>query len=203
MSVYLTSDQHFFHQRALEIMPHRPWKTIDDMNEGLIDNYNSVVKPNDICIFLGDVVMGKKVENVPKIIPRLNGTRYLITGNHDFLPSELRADKLKQMEDLYLFNGFSQIAYGCVKLNMFTDDPTGDKINLCHFPPLASYDPNAEYDRKYDQLKPTIKEGEYLFHGHTHARQHLTAPGIIHVGVDSAICDYSPINLDTLLGLLN
>ncbi len=202
MKFYLSSDTHLGHQRALEIMPHRPWKTVDDMSHGLIDNYNDTVGPEDICIFLGDIVMGKKQENVPKYLPRLNGTKILICGNHDFLPSELRPDKLKQMEDLYLANGISQIIYGVCSLAMLTYDISHTNINLCHFPTVAIPDHPDQYKQRYRELHPVLKDGHYLLHGHTHSRQHLTAPGIIHVGVDAEAWNYRPVSLDTILELL-
>lgn len=202
MAVYFTSDPHLGHLRALDIMPHRPWKTVEDMSHGLINNYNDTVNGGDTCIFLGDVVMGSKKENVSKYLPQLNGTKILVCGNHDWLPSEVSRSKQAQMEELYLSSGFTQIAYGCVKLSMFTDDPTGGKINLCHFPIVSVPDHPDQYEQRYVDLHPILKEGEYLLHGHTHSRQHLTAPNVIHVGVDAAAWNFRPVSLDTILGLL-
>lgn len=183
-------------------MPHRPWKTVDDMSHGLIDNYNDTVGSNDTCIFLGDIVMGKKQENVPRYLPMLNGTKILVVGNHDFLPSELRPDKLKQMEDLYLANGISQIIYGVCSLAMLTNDISHTNINLCHFPTVTIPDHPDQYEQRYRELHPVLKDGHYLLHGHTHSRQHITAPGIIHVGVDAEAWNYRPVSLDTILELL-
>lgn len=202
MSWFLTSDPHLGHLRALEIMPHRPWTNVDYMSDGLIDNYNDTVKSSDTCIFLGDVIMGKKGENVPRYLPRLNGTKILVVGNHDFLPTELNAAKLKKMEDLYLENGISQIAYGCVSLGMFTLEPKHNKIKLCHFPIVTIQDHPDQYEQRYVELHPTIAEDEYLLHGHTHSRKHLTADRVIHVGVDAEAWNFRPVALDTLLELL-
>lgn len=52
------------------------------MNEKLIDNWNNVVKPIDQVYVLGDFAWGN-YESVSKIFNRLNGTRFLIQGNHD------------------------------------------------------------------------------------------------------------------------
>ncbi|MCI4435914.1 MAG: hypothetical protein JHC33_03780 [Ignisphaera sp.] len=202
MAWYFSSDLHLGHVRALEIMSHRPWTTVDDMSHGLIDNYNDTIGANDTCIFLGDIIMGKKGENVPKYLPRLSGTKILVVGNHDFLPSELKPDKLKAMEDLYLANGISQIAYGCVSLGMFTLDPRHNKIKLCHFPIVTVQDHPDQYEQRYVEFHPTIANDEYLLHGHTHSRKHLTTDRVIHVGVDAEAWNFRPVALDTIMGLL-
>ena len=204
MAFYLTSDQHYFHLRALEIMPFRPWSTIEEMNEGLIANHNSVVKPEDTCIHLGDLVMGKKLENVPKILPRLNGNHILIPGNHCFLPSELKPEKLQAMEDLYLANGISEIAYGCVGLDRFTLDSNDFNIKLCHFPTADTEDDRTnEYEQRYTHLRPAIHPSQWLLHGHSHSRDSISGKNSIHIGVDAAVWDYKPVSLDAIKKIIN
>ena len=53
------------------------------MNEALINNWNSVVKENDIVFHLGDVQLGGGNQLMDNIFPRLNGHIILILGNHD------------------------------------------------------------------------------------------------------------------------
>jgi calcineurin-like phosphoesterase family protein len=202
MNWFLTSDLHLGHVRALEIMPNRPWTTVDDMSHGLIDNYNDTVGPDDTCIFLGDIIMGKKFENVPRYLPMLNGTKILVVGNHDFLPSEMKPDKLKRMEDLYLSNGIHSIYYGCVGLNEFTCRASDSKIKVCHFPTVSIPDHADQYEQRYLDLHPTIQDDEYLLHGHSHSRQHLTGPRILHVGVDAEAWNYRPVSLLTVFTTL-
>jgi calcineurin-like phosphoesterase family protein len=52
------------------------------MNETMIRNWNSVVKPGDKVYHLGDVFFGDK-EWFQRMWPRLNGSKRLIVGNHD------------------------------------------------------------------------------------------------------------------------
>lgn len=49
------------------------------MDECLIDNWNSVVGSNDLVYHLGDVYFG----DGKKALPKLNGKKHLILGNHD------------------------------------------------------------------------------------------------------------------------
>lgn len=176
----------------------RPWTTIEDMNEGLIERHNSVIKSDDTIIYLGDLIMGKKSENVPKYIPRLNGHKILLCGNHDWLPSEVREAKLKQFEEMYKLSGIDSIYYGTVDLNDIYKGPTTG-IKLCHFPP-ADFDDPRDIERKeqrYPELRPIIKPDEYLLHGHTHSENKLTTNNILHVGVDA--WDYKPVSFEIVL----
>ena len=80
MAVWFTSDTHFGHANIIKYC-NRPWSSVDDMNDGMINNWNSVVKPEDEVWHLGDFCMGS---TKPKDwIPRLNGNINLVRGNHD------------------------------------------------------------------------------------------------------------------------
>jgi len=80
---FVGGDQHFRHKKIIEFeSKHRPFKTIEEHDEQLIENHNSVVNPKDTVIFLGDVAFG---EEGLKLIGRLNGIKKLVLGNHDML----------------------------------------------------------------------------------------------------------------------
>lgn len=80
-NTYFTSDTHFFHQNIIQYCD-RPFSSIEEMNEKLIENWNSVVGKNDIVWHLGDFCFGKK-ENILEVLPKLNGKINLVMGNHD------------------------------------------------------------------------------------------------------------------------
>lgn len=77
---WYTSDQHFFHANILKYC-NRPWETVEEMNEALIENHNKVVKPNDDVYMLGDFCF--RFDQAMDIVPKLNGNLHLIIGNHD------------------------------------------------------------------------------------------------------------------------
>lgn len=54
------------------------------MDATLINNWNSVVQPNDVVYNLGDFTFSA---NAGKYLQRLNGVKHLIKGNHDKQPS--------------------------------------------------------------------------------------------------------------------
>jgi len=79
-NVFFTADSHFGHFNILRYQ-NRPYKSAEEMDEGLISNWNSVVSKNDIVYHLGDFTFG----SVKKYTDRLNGNINLIIGNHDNL----------------------------------------------------------------------------------------------------------------------
>ena len=61
----------------------RPFSTTEEMDEALVDNWNSVVKPGDKVYHLGDVTFSSKENYIKNIHNQLNGKKRLIVGNHD------------------------------------------------------------------------------------------------------------------------
>lgn len=53
---FYTSDLHFDHSNMLEY-EHRPWKNVDEMNEGLLFRINTRVGVNDELYILGDFTL--------------------------------------------------------------------------------------------------------------------------------------------------
>lgn len=79
--IYFTSDTHFGHRNILSYCPGRPWKTLDEMNEGLLANINEVVREQDHLYHLGDFCFSKNPSYYRNKIRCKN--IYLIKGNHD------------------------------------------------------------------------------------------------------------------------
>lgn len=80
--IYFTSDLHLGH-RAIISMVNRPFESVEEMNRILISNFNSYVHKDDTVYILGDIAHHMKVEDVNRIISKLNGKKILIMGNHD------------------------------------------------------------------------------------------------------------------------
>lgn len=80
-TIFLTSDHHFCHTNILTFEAEaRPFASVEEMNEKLIENWNSVVGHNDTVWHLGDVLFGNRNFH---ILDRLNGRKNLVLGNHD------------------------------------------------------------------------------------------------------------------------
>ena len=92
--IWVVSDTHFGHTNIIKYCD-RPFENSDQMDEMMIDQWNSVVKDHDIVYHLGDVYMGV---NGRKALPKLKGRKRLILGNHDI------------GKDKYLQSNFQKIA---------------------------------------------------------------------------------------------
>jgi calcineurin-like phosphoesterase family protein len=77
--LYFTSDTHFGHHNIIKYCK-RPFENVDAMNQTIINNWNKTVTKDDIVFHLGDVAF--KNDSL-QIISQLNGTKWLIRGNHD------------------------------------------------------------------------------------------------------------------------
>lgn len=76
---------HFGHANMLNFLREdgtklRPFAHIEEVDELMVKNWNSVVQPHDKVYHLGDVFINRKARF---ILDRLNGDKVLIKGNHD------------------------------------------------------------------------------------------------------------------------
>jgi calcineurin-like phosphoesterase family protein len=75
---FFISDTHFGHTNIIH-HSHRPFASIEEMDERFIENWNGVVKKGDNVYHLGDFAW-RNAEDYRK---RLNGNIHLIKGNHE------------------------------------------------------------------------------------------------------------------------
>lgn len=87
MDVWFISDQHYSHSNILNFTNRdglllRPgFEDVEEMDEVMIERHNEVITPQDKIYFLGDVCF--RLNRFHSIMPRLNGKKRLILGNHD------------------------------------------------------------------------------------------------------------------------
>ena len=178
------------------------YSRLEDMNDSLVNNWNDVVGVDDTVYVLGDVAMGKIAETLP-IVSRMNGTKFLIPGNHDRCWFGGKKDHAKWVEK-YEAVGFTilgnSVDDGCgqVSLSHLFEDLTWiNGVDACHFPFTGD---SHDADR-YSAYRP-VDRGQYLLHGHTHSsnvrsvnsRGEITRE--IHVGVDS--WKYRPVSIEQI-----
>lgn len=82
--MWFTSDTHFNHRNIIKFC-NRPFIDMSDMEEQLIDRWNSKVSYNDTIYHLGDFsfTKWKGSTSVDSLLSRLNGNKILLIGNHD------------------------------------------------------------------------------------------------------------------------
>lgn len=78
---WFIGDTHFRHNNVLNF-ENRPFAHIDEMEEKMIQAWNSVVGKHDTVYMLGDFCFGNKNEWI-EILDQLKGEFHLIKGNHD------------------------------------------------------------------------------------------------------------------------
>lgn len=85
MAIWFTSDTHFNHENIIEYSA-RPFTDLAQMEEAIIRSWNILVSPGDTVYHLGDFALswGKRhAKVIDGLLARLNGQKWLITGNHD------------------------------------------------------------------------------------------------------------------------
>lgn len=81
-----TADHHFFHAAMLQWFPDsRPFSTLSQMHEYMIEQHNARVSNSTDVYILGDFAYGNRLDEkeVRKIFEKLKGRKHLVTGNHD------------------------------------------------------------------------------------------------------------------------
>lgn len=152
-NIWVISDTHFNHSNILKFKDKDDkyfrgdlFKDINHMNETIINNWNSVIKPQDKVYHLGDVYFGNQQE-AEKILSRLNGKKRLIVGNHDTIYGKGNVLQ-KYFQKIYMWRLFKEFdmclthvpinednfrkvnwnVHGHVHQN---DSPKGPYINVC------------------------------------------------------------------------
>lgn len=171
--IFFTSDLHFGHYNVIQYC-NRPFDTVEQMNEYMVEKWNEVVGPDDIVYVLGDFAMGPQ-ENVVKYGPRLNGIKFLVPGNHDRCHEIMHKNKEQKKANgikLFVDAGFSILPTEHSLLI------AGQTVKLHHMP----YRSDHTADVRYANIRPT-DEGGWLLHGHVHDLWKIEGKQI-NVGVD-------------------
>ena len=85
MKTFITSDLHFGHANIMKFCPQARARFRNDvnyMNEAMVEEWNSIVQPEDLVYILGDVAF-LPAQKAAEYINRLNGDKILVEGNHD------------------------------------------------------------------------------------------------------------------------
>lgn len=91
MTIYLTADTHVGHTGILSsrMARPRPFASIAEHDEAIVERWNALVRPEDEVWHLGDFAFDCSLEHARSVFDRLNGTKHLIIGNHERLGRRL------------------------------------------------------------------------------------------------------------------
>jgi calcineurin-like phosphoesterase family protein len=195
MTIWFTSDNHFGHINVLRYCG-RPFWSSEQCDEEMIKRWNEVVKPGDTVYHLGDVALS--INHVKRVLPRLNGNKVLVVGNHDLVhPIHKNKKGKKSIESMtkeYLDAGFSRILPSG-DIHIFAVKEGFRQFRLSHFPTKNCYDPY--HNDKHDKWKPE-DTGILNLCGHVH-QSWLIKGNNVNVGVD--VWNFRPVSMEQLLEL--
>lgn len=80
-NIFFTSDLHLAHRNIITFC-NRPWHSTEEMDAGLIKNWNTLVGDDDIVFDLGDFAFASS-GRWKSYLASLRGHHHLIRGNHD------------------------------------------------------------------------------------------------------------------------
>ena len=80
-NIWLTSDLHLGHDRDF-VWGARGFDTLEEMEQAIVERFNSKVQPEDDVYLLGDSMLGD-LEHGFELLKLLNGKKHFIIGNHD------------------------------------------------------------------------------------------------------------------------
>ena len=184
--VWVTADHHFAHENIIGFC-NRPFENVLEMDQVLIDNWNKVVRPQDLVIHLGDFTLGEgkqaqfyfsqlKGDICILSYPWHHDQRWLKTG----LPLKSKSDF-----DVRLWPSMVILEVPELGKNGY---PLA--ITLCHYP-------MAQWDRNH--------HGAWHLHGHSHGNyRHTSEDDYGNVALDIGVdCQhYYPINLGGVLDIM-
>jgi calcineurin-like phosphoesterase family protein len=109
MFTYFTSDTHFGHANVIRF-DSRPFGSIEEHDDILIKNWNSVVKPDDDVWHLGDFSFRNRI-NICRYLEKLNGRIHLVRGNHDDKAAWKARDKFASSQEAAYIKCEGEIIY--------------------------------------------------------------------------------------------
>jgi calcineurin-like phosphoesterase family protein len=82
VTIYFSADHHFGDARARTFY-RRPFASVAEMDQAMIDRWNATVVPGDEVWHLGDFAVRQKADRVETLLKVLNGRKHLLVGNND------------------------------------------------------------------------------------------------------------------------
>lgn len=220
MKTFFTADTHFGHvnmTREGKDLCGRPFDTVDEMNQALLDGINSTVSSKERLVILGDVVMGKLETNIHLLAEIRAAEVVFVPGNHDrwspayhhkgadaeakreewrlrFAAAHHNAVALPGTDTMHQLDGTVTVEPVrfwdfCQLSDGWFEHPL-DGALFSHFP----YTGDHTSDDRYADLR-ALDSGGPIIHGHVHDSWRIKDRQF-NVGVD--VNDFKPVSEDEL-----
>jgi calcineurin-like phosphoesterase family protein len=97
---YFTADQHF---DDIGVVKYRPFRTVDEMNETIINAWQLNITAEDVVIVAGDITILPRADWIhQRFLSRLPGNKIYLKGNHDHWMREKRYIYHKMIENQHI-----------------------------------------------------------------------------------------------------
>lgn len=204
---FFTSDLHLGDDRMIEISG-RPFSSAAECDEAIVKRWNDVVQKSDVVWVLGDVTSDT---GPSEHIARLNGTKYLVAGNHDTCSQCVTPDARERAAATraWVDAGFKAVidGSGFARSGRLVHIPVrgmSGTVALSHYPyDLAPWEVDLAVQRPdpfapWRPKRPARGEEPWLLHGHVHTAWAVRGRQI-NVGVD--MWDFEPVPAEIIAGL--
>lgn len=143
--IYYIADIHFRDQKIFNKC-HRPFSSVEEMEQVVINKWNKKVEDGDIVYVLGDIGKDDDPSTIT-IFKKLKGHKHLIVGNHDH----------DMLEDIKESGAFESIKF----IDLIND---GDyKVCLCHYPLMDWMEFNRDGLLVYGHIHNKTEENGYAY----------------------------------------
>jgi calcineurin-like phosphoesterase family protein len=171
---FFISDAHYGHANIIDYCS-RPFRTVEEMDRTMIDQWNGVVTEEDEVFFVGDFSFCGAERSI-EILNELRGTKHLILGNHDYIRGKVKP---------FLKHHFASIESS---RSLFIE-PVGRTVNLCHYPSFGPKAPQILVHGHSHNYRPLVTT-------YTTTRQLL-------VNVSVECVEYTPMSETLLAGIID
>ena len=182
---YYIADLHLAHPNVIAF-DGRPFADVNEMNESLVHNWNSVVTKADTVYVLGDFIWAKESQ-WPVWLDRLTGNKVLIRGNHD--PKEFSQRTKRYFQVIADYKSITDNGRHVIMSHYAIPFHKGDYDEKCFM--LYGHVHNSREYAYLEKLRREIVESRTEPH---HARGQF-----INVGAMMPWMDYTPRTLDEII----
>ena len=170
--IYFSSDLHFNHNKPFIYEP-RGFKSIYDMNDTIIENFNSIITHDDDLYLLGDTFLGDLDAGI-SLFNQLPGKIHLVWGNHD---TNTRSIAMTECPNVVEICSYASVLH-YHKWHFY----------LSHYPTCTT---------NFDDYQKPLKQRILCLAGHTHSKEKFEPCGSYNVAVDAHSC--FPVSIEEII----
>jgi calcineurin-like phosphoesterase family protein len=183
-NIFFISDLHIGHKNVIKF-DSRPFDDVDEMHAELIKRWNSVVGPEDIVYFLGDLSFSRD-SLTSWFLHSISGKIYAIGGNHD------------KIKDLKKFDRFEDVHEYGTEIGVKDEDSLASRGSGGYQKIIMSHYPILSWNKSH--------YGSWMIHGHCHGSLMKSFPEyykrkVMDVGCN--VIDYTPISYERVKGIMS